>query len=216
MEEKKVESPKKIPGQIPERMWPDWLKSSAGFFFETLKIVVISLAIILPIRFFLIQPFYVKGASMEPTFHDYEYLLIDEISYRFSEPQRGDIIVFHYPEDRSQYFIKRVIGLPGETIDVQDGSVVITPATPESSIVLDEPYLAQNIVTDCLMQYDCTLPITLGTDQYFALGDNRSASFDSRYFGALTQGDIVGKAWLRVWPFSTFTRFEPQSYSISL
>jgi len=215
MEERKIDGAKKTPKEIPERMWPDWLKSSAGFFFETLKIVVISLAIILPIRFFLVQPFYVKGASMEPTFHDYEYLLIDEISYRLSEPHRGDIVVFHYPEDRSQYFIKRVIGLPGETIDVQDGSVVITPQTPEASIVLNEPYLAQGIVTDCLRQYNCTLPITLDSTQYFVMGDNRTASFDSRYFGPLIQGDIVGKAWLRVWPFSTFTRFESQVYSPS-
>jgi len=200
--------------QIPESMWPDWLKSSALFFFEILKIVVISLAIILPIRFFLVQPFYVRGASMEPTFHDYQYLLIDEISYRFSDPQRGDIVVFHYPEDPSQFFIKRVIGLPGETVSLEDGDVVITPASPAASIVLHEPYLSDSLETNCLKQYSCTLPMTLGSDQYLVMGDNRNASFDSRYFGPVTKEGIVGKVWLRVWPFTTFRRFETQSYSL--
>ena len=83
------------------------------FVWETIKVVVISLAIILPIRYYLVQPFFVKGASMEPNFEDGDYLLIDEITYRFSEPLRGDVIVFRYPEDRSQFFIKRIVGLPG-------------------------------------------------------------------------------------------------------
>jgi signal peptidase I len=82
---------------------------------EFLKIVIVSLLIILPIRYFIIQPFYVKGASMEPNFHDREYLIIDEISYRFNEPQRGQVIVFRYPNNPQEYFIKRVIGLPGDT-----------------------------------------------------------------------------------------------------
>lgn len=213
MEEEKREQRDETHGQIPERMWPEWLKSSAGFFFETLKIVVISLVIILPIRFFLVQPFYVLGASMEPTFHDYQYLLIDEISYRLDNPQRGDVVVLHYPEDPRQFFIKRVIGLPGETISLEDGSVVITPPTPESSIVLHEPYLDSSVVTDCLRQYNCTLPVTLGPDQYFVMGDNRSASFDSRYFGPVEKSGIVGKAWLRVWPFNTFQHFQSQVYT---
>jgi len=212
MEENKKEQRNGSRGQVPERMWPEWLKSSVGFFFETLKIIVISLVIILPIRFFLVQPFYVLGASMEPTFHDYQYLLIDEISYRLSEPQRGDIVVLHYPEDPRQFFIKRVIGLPGETVSLENGNVIITPATPESPIVLHEAYLDFGVVTDCLRQYSCTLPMTLGSDQYFVMGDNRSASFDSRYFGPLEKNGIVGKAWLRVWPFNTFRHFQSIDY----
>src|SRR3989344_1293745 len=86
------------------------------FFWEIFKVVVISLVIIIPIRYFLIKPFYVKGASMEPNFHDYEYLIIDEISYRFNQPARGEVVVFKYPFDQSQFFIKRIIGMPGETV----------------------------------------------------------------------------------------------------
>lgn len=108
---------------------------------ELLEVALISLAIILPIRYFLIQPFYVKGASMEPNFIDHEYLVIDELSYRFREPQRGEIVVFRYPDDPSQYFIKRVIGLPKETVKIENG--VITIMSPENSngFVLDEVYL---------------------------------------------------------------------------
>src|SRR3989344_8898539 len=89
-----------------------------AFVWETIKVVVISLAIILPIRYYLVQPFFVKGASMEPSFEDGDYLLINEISYRFSAPERGDVIVFRYPKDRSQFFIKRIVGLPGETVEI--------------------------------------------------------------------------------------------------
>jgi len=200
--------------QVPDSLWPLWVKSTAGFIFETLKIVIISLAIILPIRYFLIQPFYVKGASMEPSFHDYQYLLIDEISYRLAEPRRGDIVVFRYPEDPSQYFIKRVIGLPGERVEVDNGKILITPVSPNATEILVEPYLADASETECLKLYNCQLPTTLGPDEYFMMGDNRPASLDSRYFGPVNRSEIVGKAWLRVWPFSTFTVFQGQSYNL--
>src|SRR3989338_11483072 len=96
-----------------------------SFIWETTKVVAISLAIILPIRYYLVQPFFVKGASMEPSFEDGDYLLVDEISYRFSEPIRGDVIIFRYPEDRSQFFIKRIVGLPGETVEIKNNKVII-------------------------------------------------------------------------------------------
>lgn len=199
--------------EIPSTSWPDWLKGSLGFFLETVKIFLIALAIILPVRYFLVQPFYVKGASMEPTFHDYEYLLIDEISYRVGQPQRGDIVVFRYPEDKSQFFIKRIIGLPGETLDVtSDGRVQVTPVGPGSPVVLNETYLSPSLQTDCIKQYDCKFPLTLGVNEFGVMGDNRPASLDSRYFGVVPRSDIVGKAWVRVWPFSNFTVFKHFSY----
>src|SRR5665811_1655226 len=95
------------------------------FVWEIVKVVSISLAIILPVRYYLIQPFYVKGASMEPNFHDQEYLIVDEISYRFKAPERGQVIVFRYPRNPQEYFIKRVIGLPNEDVQIRDGQVVI-------------------------------------------------------------------------------------------
>lgn len=191
---------------------PDWLQGSFGFFIETLKVVIISLAIILPIRYFLVQPFYVRGASMEPTFNDYEYLLIDEISYRLDEPKRGDVIVFKYPLDTKQYFIKRLIGFPGETIDVLDGRITIKPSGPGAPIILAESYLPQGLETDCFEQFHCKLPITLKDDEYLAFGDNRPASLDSRYFGVIPRKDIIGKAWVRLWPFSQFRVFKDINY----
>src|SRR3989338_5283921 len=91
-----------------------------AFIWETAKIIIISLAIIIPIRYYLVQPFFVKGASMEENFHDGDYLLIDEISYRLEVPRRGDVIVFRYPENQTQFYIKRIIGLPGETVEIKN------------------------------------------------------------------------------------------------
>src|SRR4030043_2387602 len=127
----------------------DSLAQTLGeFFVEIIKVVIISLAIIIPVRYFLIQPFYVKGASMEPSFHDHEYLIINEITYRINEPQRGDIIVFRYPKDPSQYYIKRVIGLPSEKIKIKDGKIFIYNSQYENGIELTEQiYLPDELET---------------------------------------------------------------------
>src|SRR3989338_8604105 len=112
------------------------------FFWEVFKVLVISLVIIVPIRHFLIKPFYVKGASMEPSFHDHEYLIINQISYRLGQPNRGDAVVFRYPFDPSQYFIKRVIALPDETIKISRNTVTIINAEHPNGVVLVENYLS--------------------------------------------------------------------------
>ncbi|HOZ53686.1 MAG TPA: signal peptidase I, partial [bacterium] len=169
---------------------------------EFIKIVIISLLIILPIRYFIIQPFYVKGASMEPTFHDHEYLIIDEISYRFNDPQRGEVIVFRYPDNPQEYFIKRVVGLPGEKIEIVNGDIFIYNRDNPEGFKLDEGlYLADNIKT-----YNTNeAPVELASGEYFVLGDNRYASKDSRTFGALNKSFITGRVFLRGWPFNRFT-----------
>ena len=174
------------------------------FFGELLHVVIISLAIIIPVRYFLIQPFYVKGASMEPNFYDHEYLIIDEISYRFEEAHRGDIIVFRYPNDPSQYFIKRVIGLPGERVKIADGKVTIFNNDHPTGMVLDEtPYLGTIYTAG-------DKDVTLGSDEYFVLGDNRGASLDSRSFGPVPQSFIIGRVWVRGWPPEKFHVFGSQ------
>ncbi|HUT96403.1 MAG TPA: signal peptidase I [Candidatus Paceibacterota bacterium] len=160
------------------------------FTWEILKIVIISLAIIIPIRYFLIQPFFVNGASMEPNFHDGDYLIVDEISYRFDAPERGDVVIFRYPLDPSQFFIKRVIGLPGESIKVEDGKIFINGKD------LDESEYLQDINTAGSVE------VKLAEDEYFVLGDNRQASSDSRKWGEVDKKFIIGRAWLRAWPFS--------------
>ena len=184
------------------------LKGFFSFIFELIKIIVISLVIIIPIRYFLVQPFYVKGASMEPNFYDHEYLIIDEISYRFGEPERGDIIVFRYPKNPQEYFIKRIIGLPGEKIQVKDGQVRIINNNNQDGSILDEPYLANGTKT-----YSLTEDITsLGEKEFFVLGDNRNSSKDSRSFGPVNRSFITGRVILRGWPFSRISLFRLPEY----
>lgn len=168
------------------------------FVWEMLKIALISAAIIIPIRFFLIQPFFVKGASMEPNFHDREYLIIDEISYRFDEPARGQVIVFRYPRNPQEYFIKRIIGLPGEEVQIKDGAVTIYNDENPDGFTLSEPYLSSDNIT-YNQDEDRVL---VGDDEYYVLGDNRGASKDSRYFGAVNQSFVIGKVLFRGWPIS--------------
>ncbi|MBU0732008.1 signal peptidase I [Patescibacteria group bacterium] len=175
--------------------------STKKFVWEVTKVVVISLAIIIPIRYFLIQPFYVKGASMEPNFFDYEYLIIDEISYRFNDPARGEVIVLKDPRNTNQYFIKRIIGLPGETVEVDNGEIKVNGEKLD-----EENYL--NVMTGG------DISVTLGDEQFFILGDNRSASLDSRVFGPIDEKEIIGKVWIRAWPFSRVNVFDQPQYDI--
>lgn len=196
-----------------ERRKPSFLRAAGEFILEIVKIVLISLAIIVPVRYFLIQPFYVKGASMEPNYLDKDYLIIDEASFRVlkKEPVRGEVIVFRYPKDPSQYFIKRVIGLPGETIEISDGKIVIYNAGFPSGITLDESrYLNPSVKTTTNKG---TLRIELGPDDYYVLGDNRTQSLDSRTFGPVHFADIIGKTWLRGFPFDRLGVFEVPMYN---
>jgi signal peptidase I len=179
------------------------------FVLELVKIVVISLVIIIPVRYFLIQPFYVKGASMEPNFHDREYLIIDEISYRFNEPKRGDIIVFRYPKDPQEYFIKRVIGLPDEEVQIKDEKIIIYNKEHPEGFALTENYLDPSVKTFGLTEEK----VTLGDKQYFVLGDNRNQSKDSRYFGAVDQSFLIGRVMFRGWPFDRVTVFKTPQYN---
>ena len=184
------------------------LRNFFSFVFELLKIVVISLVIIIPVRYFLIQPFYVKGASMEPNFYDHEYLIIDEITYRFNEPERGDIVVFRYPRNPQEYFIKRLIGLPGDSIAIKDGSVVITNETNPDGAVLDEPYLAAGVKTYGLSEEE----VELGENEFYVLGDNRNSSKDSRSFGPVNRSYVTGRVLLRGWPIDRMQFFEAPEY----
>ncbi len=182
------------------------LGGAVDFFTDIAKIVIISLLIIIPIRYFVVQPFFVKGASMEPSYHQGDYLLVDEISYRFTDPERGDVIIFKFPGNTSQHYIKRVIGLPGETIQIQDGKVyVVNDEYPEGRAI-DEKYLASGTRTQGGDS------VELEEDEYYVLGDNRNASHDSRVWGELEEDFIVGRVFLRAWPFSDFSLIESPSY----
>lgn len=177
------------------------LKSFGATLIETVKVVLISLLIILPIRYFVIQPFNVEGASMQPTFLSGEYLIVDEISYRLNQPQRGEVVVFRYPKDPSQFYIKRIIGLPGETVTIKQGVVSI------NGVQLSEPYIPAGTFGEWTSD-----PVTLQSDEYFLMGDNRTNSLDSRYFGPVTRKFIVGRVWLRGWPAERFSFFTSPQY----
>ena len=176
------------------------MRKILAFIWETAKIVIIALLIVMPIRYFVFQPFFVKGQSMDPTFENGDYLIVDELSYKFRAPERGEVVVFKYPNDPSQRYIKRIIGLPGETVEIQAGKIIISNAKGESA-VLDEKYLPPS---------DLTLGDTkavLGAKDYFVLGDNRLASSDSRSWGPLPKDNIIGRVLLRVWPFAALAKF---------
>lgn len=177
-----------------------------AFAWETIKVVVISLAIILPIRYYLVQPFFVKGASMEPSFIDGDYILVDELSYRFREPERGEVIIFRFPQQPSQFFIKRVIGLPEETVQIKDNGVTIFNEQNPEGFMLNEPYLSPDQRTQGVST------VRLDGNEYFVLGDNRLQSSDSRRWGPVNKELIMGRAFLRPWPFTRASRISEVSY----
>jgi signal peptidase I len=182
-----------------------------GFLLEIVKVFFLALVIITPIRVFLFQPFFVQGASMEPNFKNGEYLIVNELGYKstdigvgekdffsispYKELNRQDIVVFRYPKDPRQFFIKRVVGLPGEKIKVEDDKITIFNSNSPDGFVLDESvYLSPKL------KNNTSQIIELKEDEYFVMGDNRSQSYDSRNFGPIKKDSVVGKVLVRAWP----------------
>ncbi len=159
---------------------------------EILEILAVVLVSIYIVYGFVAQPFLVQGASMEPSFLDGDYLLVDEIAYRLREPQRGEVIIFKNPTNESDFFIKRIIGLPGEQVIVSNGNVII------DGELLSEDYLPPGI------EVSGEYAFQLKDDEYFVMGDNRPQSYDSRRWGPLDEDLIVGVVRLRLWPPSEF------------
>ncbi|MCB9816727.1 signal peptidase I [Candidatus Nomurabacteria bacterium] len=161
---------------------------------EIVRFSIIAILIVLPIRMFVAQPFIVSGASMDNTFHDGQYLIVDQVTYYFDDPSRGDVVIFRYPRDPSKFFIKRVIGVPGDTITIEDAVVTIINAEHPDGFVLDEPYIKS--------MAPAKEPMTeiLGDREYFVMGDNRDESSDSRIWGVLQEERIIGRALFRLFP----------------
>lgn len=174
-------------------------------FWELVRFALIAIAIVIPIRIFIAQPFIVSGSSMVPTFENGEYLIIDEISYRLSSPQRNDVVVFRYPNDTKKFFIKRIIGLPNETVDIKGKTVTITNTGHPLGFILDQSFI-ENFSND-------NIHFELKDNEYFVMGDNRSASSDSRYWGALPEKLLIGKVFLRLLPISKISIL-PGDYSL--
>lgn len=162
---------------------------------ETVRFLIIALIIVVPIRLFIAQPFIVSGASMDPTFANNQYLIVDELSYRLGDPVRGDVAIFKFPKNPKQYFIKRIIGVPGDTVQIDNvGLVTITNKAEKISLVLNETYVERKA--------GGTVERTLKENEYFMMGDNRAGSFDSRSWGPVNRNLIVGKAFLRLFPLT--------------
>ena len=204
-EDKKIESEKNI--NLAEDLEEEktFLGKASLFFLELIKLVVMAGITIILVRYFLFKPFYVKGQSMEPAFYERDYLIIDEISYRFRDPDRGEVIVFESPVSEDHY-LKRIIGLPGERVKISDNKIIIYNDEYPQGVVVEEVYLDENTPG--------TEVTTLGEDQYFVMGDNRDASYDSRRFGPIDKNSIVGRVWLRGWPISRVSTFGVPNYNI--
>lgn len=182
------------------------MQALGKFIWEMVQIAAIAIAIILPVRYFLVQPFIVKGASMEPNYYENQYLIIDELTYRFRDPIRGETVVFHPPGNETQYYIKRVIGLPGETVEVRDGHMVIYNEEYPNGMTLDETYLTEETTG--------RQRVTLGRDEYFLMGDNRDASLDSRVIGPIPFANITGRVWVRGLPLDHAGVLEVPAYNL--
>ena len=167
---------------------------------EILKTIVIAGAVVFVVRSVLFQPFLVSGASMEPNVQQNNYLIIDELTYHFREPKRGEVVVFRYPGDPSTFYIKRIMGLPGETVVIKSGKVTVNGAP------VDEGGYLKGVETFG------TAHVTLAPDNYFVMGDNRANSYDSRAWGPLDRRLIVGRALLRLYPFNHMTVFADPAY----
>lgn len=163
-----------------------------SFWKELFKLLLLAVFVVIPFRMYIAQPFIVDGASMDPTFHTGQYLIVDELSYHFNSPARGSVLIFKYPKDPSKYFIKRIIGLPNETVLLNGGVVTIKNQAHPGGFKLVEPYVT-------LTKTDSGT-FTLGANEYFVMGDNRAGSADSRLWGPVPKANIIGRPIIRFLP----------------
>ncbi len=170
-------------------------------FIDLFRFTIFALAVIIPIRLFIITPFVVDGASMEPSFQDQDYLVVEQLGYHLYEPNRGDVVIFRFPLEPEKFFIKRIIAVPGDTIIVQRNRIIIQNEQHPDGFELKEPYLLENKTDYQQMR------LRLEDNEYFVMGDNRDVSFDSRRWGALPKENIIGRALLRLYPLESLSLF---------
>lgn len=182
-------------------MNPESSQKKDNFIKEIIKFTIIAVAIVVPIRMYIAQPFIVSGASMDPTFESGQYLIVDQITYNLENPKRDDVVIFKYPKNPEIFFIKRIIGLPNETLIVDGGKTTIKNKENPDGFLLNESY-----ITDSHRTSD-TFEITLKDNEYFVMGDNRPQSSDSRTWGPLESKYIIGRPFLRLIPFSAISVF---------
>lgn len=186
-------------------------------FLEVLEIAIVAVAAVYIVRTFFVQPFLVSGSSMVPNFENGDYVLVDEFTYHIRPPERGEVVVFHDPQDWSTYFIKRVIGLPGETVKISNNVVTIFNSHYQNGLALGETYLpvgtpvsSESCDGGQISGSVCTY--TLSSSTYLVFGDNRAESYDSRSWGSLPTKNIVGLVRVRLWPINEITAFAAPQY----
>lgn len=198
-----MENEKEQKEELIKTILPEKKESLGQSVWEFVRFALIAIVIVIPIRIFIAQPFIVSGSSMFPTFENGQYLVVDEISYRLGNIKRDDVVVFHYPKDTTKFFIKRIIGLPGETVDVKGSDVIITNKAHPEGFTLNQPFVKN--------QSSDVTHFVLKDNEYFVMGDNRSASSDSRYWGAVPKDLMVGRALVRLLPINKINIF-PGNY----
>jgi signal peptidase I len=162
---------------------------------EVIIFAIIAFGIVLPFRIYIAEPYLVDGRSMDPTFATSDYLIVDKISYRFKEPERNSVLVFRYPGNLDKNFIKRIIGLPGETVKIEGEKVTIINTENPEGLELPQSYVVNKFASE-------NISVTLSQDEYFVMGDNRAESFDSRYWGPLNKKYLLGQPVIRLLPVS--------------
>ncbi len=171
-------------------------KAWKGITKEIVIFLIVAFGIVLPFRMYVAEPYLVDGRSMDPTFETGQYLIVNKISYELGKDiKRNSVLVFHYPGDTSKNFIKRVIGLPGETVKIVNGEVTIINTENPDGFLLDQSYVKLTSLTD-------NMTVSLAPDEYFVMGDNRAESFDSRMWGPLNKKYILGEPFVRLFPFN--------------
>lgn len=176
---------------------PEAVSKKPSMFWETMRLVLITIAIVVPVRMFIAQPFVVHGESMDPTFESGQYLIVDELSYNISSPKRGDVAILRYPQNPKIFFIKRVIGLPGETVSIDGNTITIFNTEHPDGFVLDEPYIQFPSIN--------VMEKKVPEGNYFVMGDNRAKSSDSRVWGTVPEKYMTGRALVRLLPMSTIS-----------
>ncbi len=174
-----------------------WGKLTNGFV-ELIEFIAIVGAILIVIRFFVAEPHKVSGHSMVPNFQDGDYIITNKLAIRMDNLQRGEVIILQHPQDPSEILIKRIVGLPGEHIKLENGEVFINDRQ------LKEPYLPAGVKTQGEAFLTEGEDLTIPNGQYFVMGDNRPGSSDSREFGTVPKNLIIGQAWFRYWPPQEF------------
>lgn len=175
------------------------------WFLDAIQVIGISVLTIVFLQYFVFQPNEVSGKSMYPYLEDKDRIITEKISYRLHEPERGDIVVFKYPLNKSEEFIKRIIALPGEQIQIKNNTVTIFNNENPTGFILEEEYLSPSAITNGRAFLSEGKKVTIPENSYFVMGDNREGSSDSRQWGFISKNDIVGRATLRIWPANTFS-----------